>query len=184
MWFRWILVMTVVASLVACGSPTPTAAEYAEEIEDLVQEMAQRFQDADTTWEAQEPDLDGALAYWEERLDIRHDFLSDLEDVAYPPEVADMHESSLAIFTRITAADEAIAALVETYDDVTEHRPWLDTPEGRASLAVLDEVYEFCRESQAEFDATSDREDLAGVPWLPPEMSRTIKVAFGCPPSD
>ena len=89
-----------------------------------------------------------------------------------------------ARFRRITAADVAIADLVEGYDDITEHRPWLDTPEGQASLAVLEEVYAFCRASQAEFDATDDREDLEDVPWLPPEMSEVIKVAFGCPPPE
>jgi hypothetical protein len=170
--------------LAACGDSPPTAAEYAEEIEELVGEMEARFLDADTEWEAKTPSLDEALAYWDERLEIRYDFLGELEDMAYPPEVAGMHAESLEIFRRITAADEAIAASVRTYDSVTEHRPWLDTPEGQASLAVLEEVYAFCRASQAEFDATGDREDLEEVPWLPPEMSRTIKVAFGCPPAE
>ena len=170
--------------LAACSTPTLTVTEYADEIEDLVGSMEARFASADADWEAQQPSLEGAIAYWDERLDIRTDFLSDLEDIAYPPEVTEMHETSLALFRRITAADVAIAESVEQYDDISEHRPWLTTPEGQASLAVLDEVYEFCRSSQAEFDATSEREDLEGLPWLPPEMSEVIKVAFGCPPQD
>ena len=176
------LVFICLVGLAACGDSPPTAAEYAEEIEELVGEMEARFASADAEWETQTPSLDGALAYWEERLDIRVDFLDDLEDMEYPPEVAAMHAESLAIFRRITAADEAIAESVRAYDTVTEHRPWLDTPEGQASLAVLEEVFAFCRASQAEFDATGEREDLEDVPWLPPEMSQTIKVAFGCPP--
>jgi hypothetical protein len=178
----WLLSICLLA-LCACSSPTLTAAEYAEEIEALVTDMEARFAEADAAWESQAPNLDGALAYWDERLDIRSDFLDDLEDMEYPPEVAGMHEESLEIFRRITAADEAIAKSVREYDDIAQHRPWLDTPEGQASLAVLDEVYAFCRASQAEFDATQDREGLEDVPWLPPEMTEVIKVAFGCPPA-
>ena len=177
----WLLICLL--GLAACSSPVPTAAEYADDIEELVQDMEGRFAAADAEWEAQAPSIAGALAYWDERLDIRSDFLDELEDMEYPPEVAGMHAESLDIFRRITAADEAIAESVRGYDEVTEHRPWLDTPEGQASLAVLEEVYAFCRESQAEFDATDQREDLEDVPWLPPEMTRVIKVAFGCPPA-
>ena len=179
----WLLLVCLLA-LAACSSSTPTAAEYAEEIEVLVSDMEARFAEADAEWESQTPTLDGAVAYWDERLDIRADFLDDLEDMEYPPEVAAMHEESLEIFRRITTADEAIADSVEEYDGITQHRPWLDTPEGQASLAVLDEVFAFCRASQAEFDATRDREDLEDVPWLPPEMTEVIKVAFGCPPAE
>ena len=181
---RWWWPLICLLGLAACSSSTPTVAEYAEEIEELVADMEARFAEADAAWEAQTPSLDDALAYWDERLDIRSDFLSDLEDVEYPPEVAEMHESSLELFRRITAADVAIAESVQFYDDVTEHRQWRDTPEGQASLAILEEVYEFCRTSQADFDATSGREGLEDVPWLPPEMSQVIKVAFGCPPAD
>jgi hypothetical protein len=174
----------VLVGLSACSAPTLTVPEYADEIEDLVAVMEERFAEADADWEGQQPSLEGAIAYWDERLDIRNDFLSDLEEIPYPPEVEAMHETSLELFRRITAADVAIAESVEEYGDVTEHRPWLATEEGQASLAILAEVYEFCRSSQAEFDATSDRQDLEDVPWLPPEMSEVIKVAFGCPPQD
>ena len=184
---RWLLILLVglaLPGLSSCGSPTPTAAEYADEIEDLVGDMEERFAAADAAWEAETPSLDGALAYWDERLDIREDFIDDLEEMRYPPEVADMHDAALEVFRRITAADVAIAESVRAYPEVTEHRPWLDTPEGQASLAVLEDVFAFCRESQAEFDATTEREGLEDVPWLPSEMSQVIKVAFGCPPAE
>ena len=87
------------------------------------------------------------------------------------------------MFSRITTADERLAARVAEYEAVTEHRQWLDTPEGQESLAVLDEVYAFCRSSQAEYDVTSERGDLADAPWVPAEMKEIVSVAFGCPPS-
>jgi hypothetical protein len=58
----------------------------------------------------------------------------------------------------------------------------VNTAEGQAAEAVLEEVFAFCRASQAEFDATEERESLEDVPWLPPEMTEIVKVAFGCPP--
>ena len=58
----------------------------------------------------------------------------------------------------------------------------MDTPEGQAADAVLEEVFAFCRASQAEFDATEDREALEDAAWVPSEMKEVVKVAFGCPP--
>lgn len=170
--------------LVACGRGTITVTEYAGEIETVVHEMAERFETIDADWEAQTPTLDGALGYWQDRLEIRHWFLDEIRDVNPPEGIAAMHEDSLDVFTRITEADEALAARVATLDEISEHRQWLELPEGQASLAVLEEVYEFCRTSQSEFDATEDRAALEGVPWVPPQMKEIVKVAFGCPPQD
>jgi hypothetical protein len=65
---------------------------------------------------------------------------------------------------------------------VTEHWQWVETPEGQAADAVLEEVFAFCRASQAEFDATEVREALEDAAWVPSEMKEVVKVAFGCPP--
>ena len=93
-----------------------------------------------------------------------------------------MHELSIDIFTRITAADQAIADRVAEQSTVTDHWGWVDTPEGRASDAILDEVYEFCRVSQRGFDATQARGAFVDLPWVPSEMTEVVSVAFGCPP--
>ena len=177
------IVGALAVGLVACGGGGMSASEYAETIEASVDRMEARFAAADAAWEAEEPSLQGALRYWEERLDIRTDFLEDIEALDPPQEVADMHEASLVVFNRITRADVALAARVAEYEEVSDHRQWLDTAEGQASLAVLEDVYEFCRSSQGELDATQDREALADVRWLPTEMRQVIKVAFGCPAS-
>ncbi len=147
----------------------------------MVSEMETDFARIDTAWEAEPATLQGALDYWDQRLRIRNEFLDGITDLEPPPEIAGTHAASLEIFGRITAADEALASRVAEYDQVTEHRQWLDTPEGAASLAILDEVFAFCRLSQEEFDATTDREGLHDAPWVPPEMKETVKVAFGCP---
>jgi hypothetical protein len=88
------------------------------------------------------------------------------------------------VFGRITAADETLAERVKTFETIDDHWQWVDTPEGQASDALLEEVYAFCRASQADYDATKDREALKDVPWIPSEMSEVVSVAFGCPPAE
>ena len=178
----WWLVVGSVVGLTACGGGELSVTAYAETIEESVEAMEAEFAEADAKWEAEPPSLEGALRYWDERLEIREGFLESIEGLQPPPEVADMHAESLSVFRRITEADFALAARVAEYTDVSSHRQWLETPEGQASLAVLEDVYAFCRSSQDELDATADREALDSVPWLPPEMSEVVKVAFGCPP--
>lgn len=168
--------------LTACGGKTLTVPEYAVEVEQLVAEMEAQFVSLDADWEAQAPTVDGARSYWDRRLEIRHDFLEHIRDLDAPDGIAAQHDAALDVFDRITAADEALAARVATFDTVSEHWQWVDTPEGQAADAVLEDVYEFCRASQAEYDATAERESLEDVPWVPPEMKEAIKVAFGCPP--
>ena len=170
--------------LVACGGNSLTVSEYAAEAEDLVAAMGSQFASLDREWEAQPPTAEGARDYWRRRLAIRAEFLDGVEDLDPPDAVADQHAAALDVFTRITEADEALADRVATFETVTEHWQWVDTPEGRAADAVLEEVYAFCRASQAEYDATGDREPLEDVGWIPGEMSEVVKVAFGCPPQE
>lgn len=176
------LIAAMALLLVSCGSDDLTVTEYAHEIETVVHEMGDRFEALDGGWEAQRPSREGATEYWHGRMEIRDWFLERIHEISPPDELIAMHDDSIALFTKITAADEALAARVATMDEITDHRQWLETPEGQASRSVLEEVYAFCRSSQSEFDATEDRAALEGVPWVPPEMKEIVKVAFGCPP--
>jgi len=177
--WAWTFLTVVLA---ACGGGTLTPSEYAEQAERLVAEMTSQFASLDAEWESQVPTVDGARDYWERRLEIRTEFLEGVRDLKASEGVAAQHEAALDVFERITAADEALAARAATFDSVTEHWQWVDTPEGQAAEAVLEDVYAFCRASQDEFDATAGRESLEDVPWVPPDMKQAIKVAFGCPP--
>jgi len=171
----------IVVFLVAgCWSGPMTITEYADGAETLVADMEDRFASIDAAWEAREPTLEGALRYWEERLMIRHDFLTGVRGLDPPESIADIHEAALDIFARITAADEKLAASVATYDEVTDHWQWVDTPEGMATDDILEEIFAFCRSSQDEFDATEQGEAFEDTPWVP---ARVVKVAFGCPPN-
>ena len=168
--------------LMACGGGSLSLTEYAGEVEKLVAVMEADFESLDTEWESQSPTVEGARSYWDGRLEVRADFLEGVRDLDPPDTAAEQHAEALDVFGRITDADEALAARVATLETITEHWQWVDTPEGRAAQAVLEEVFAFCRASQAEFDATEGGEALADVPWLPSAMSEVVSVAFGCPP--
>ena len=178
---RWFVIgLMVVAS---CGGGSLTVSEYADAAEDLVAEMVDGFASIDATWESEAPTVEGARRYWDARLQIRHDFLDGVEGLDPPEGVVDMHATALDLFGRMTAADEALAARVATFETIEGHRSWLDTPEGMESLAVLEDVFAFCRASQTTFDASGGpRETMAGAAWLPSELTERISVAFGCPP--
>ena len=166
----------------ACGGGDRlTLVEYAGQVEGVVASMEADFVALDREWESQPPSLEGARSYFDRRLEIREDFLDAIEGLDPPSEVGNMHETSVDLFSRITDADVALAERVDQYETVTEHRQWRDTPEAQASLRVLEEVYAFCRESQAAFDATQDPQLVQGSAWVRPEVREVVAVAFGCP---
>lgn len=166
----------------ACGNEPLTVTEYAGAVEEYVAEMGASFAEIDSRWESEPATRQRALAYWEDRMEIREDFLAKINNLDAPDEIAGSHATALDVFQRITEADRALAERVAEYETITDHDQWLDTPEAAASLAVLEDVYDFCRLSQEEFDATRERQGLSDAPWLPAEMKETVKVAFGCPP--
>lgn len=65
----------LVMILASCGGAGLTVSEYAAEAEELVGVMEVRFASLDAEWESQAPTLEGALSYWETRLQIREEFL-------------------------------------------------------------------------------------------------------------
>ncbi len=170
-------------ALGACGSGEMTITEYATEVEALVGDMTARFAGIDAEWTSQPPSVARAQEYWEARLEIRNDFLDGIGQLRPPEAVIDQHEAALAVFQRMTDADVALRDVVDEYDFIDDHWQWVDTPEGRAADAVLEDVFAFCRASQEEFDATEERESFEEMPWLPAQMKEVVRVAFGCPPS-
>lgn len=177
------IVLGLVLMLTACGAGELSLTEYASEVETLVAEMELRFSEIDAEWVSQSPNVARAQEYWDDRIDIRDDFLESIRKLRPPEEVLDQHDAAIDVFGRINDADTALRARVDQYTTIDEHWQWVDTPEGRAADAVLEEVFAFCRASQEEFDATQERESFDEMPWLPSEMKEVVRVAFGCPPS-
>lgn len=181
---RLCLAIVGFTAVTSCGGGPLTVSEYAQAAERLVGQMEDRFASIDAAWEAEVPSVEGARRYWEARLDIRHDFLDGIGELDPPDGVADMHAAAVDLFGRATVVDEAIAARVADFETIETHWGWNDTPEGRRSLALLEDVFAFCRASQTAFDASGGpRETMADMPWLPSDMTERVAVAFGCPPA-
>ena len=173
----------VLVVMAGCGGGSLTVTEYAQQAEELVGEMVVDFATLDAAWEAEEPSVEGAARYWDGRLAVRREFLDGVRALDPPGAVIDQHMAALDVFSRITAADEALAVRAAGFETVTDHWQWVDTPEGEAADALLAEVFAFCRASQAAYDSTEDREGLQDVPWVPSDVTEVVSVAFGCPPA-
>ncbi len=170
--------------LVACGGGGHSLEEFAVQSEGLVKVLMAQLDTLDAEWESQAPTLEGAQTYWERRLQARVEFLEGIQALDPPEQVVDLHETALDIFSRVNAAEQALAARVVTLDfeGVTDHGPWWDTPEGRAARAVDAEGIAICHAAQGQFDATQESEMFSDMAWLPSELSEVVQVAFPCPP--
>jgi hypothetical protein len=175
------VVVSLALILVACGGGGLTLSEYAAQSEELVTTLITRIDLLDAEWESQIPTVDGARTYWDQRLEARVEFRKGIQALDPPDEVADFHDMTLDLFSRFTAAEEALAARVATFETATSHAEWWDTPEGRAAQAIDDEAVVICHAAQAELDATEGRDVFSDVPWIPSEMKDVVRVAFGCP---
>jgi hypothetical protein len=181
---RALLISLLAIALAACGSGELSLTDYAAEVESMVAEMESRFATIDAEWESEPPTVERASDYWDDRLEIRNDFLEFVEALNPPEEIVEMHRAAIEVFTRITDADVALSVRAAEYETLESHWQWADTPEGQAADAVLADVFAFCRDSQDEFDATREREELEELAWIPAEMKEVVRVAFGCPPAD
>jgi hypothetical protein len=176
--------LVVVALIVgACGGGRLTMSEYAAQAEDLTTEIIERIAALDAEWESQVPTAAGAQTYWEHRLEARVEFQEGFQALDPPEQAIESHEAALAFFSRLTAAERALAARAVTLDfeEATDHGLWWNTPEGRAALTADAEAIAICQAGQEEFDETQHREVFADTPWIPPEMKEVVQVALGCP---
>ena len=76
-------------------------------------------------------------------------------------------------------AEAALADYVSGLEPGADVGDLWATPLGVAARAADAESIELCLAAQSELD-TSKRSELAGVPWIPPELKEVVVVAFGC----
>lgn len=167
--------------IASCGGGRMSLAEYGEQSEVLTVDVIERLYAADAEWESQPPSLERAQAYWDTRLTARTEFLEGIKGFNPPQDLAEFHQGAVDLVTRLVAAEQAMADQAATYETVTDHWQWWDTPEGQTARALDNEIIAICHVAQAEFDATEDREEFRDTPWVPPELKEVIRVAFSCP---
>lgn len=164
-------------ALSACGGES-SLTEYATELEAAVTEMNGQLDDLDAEL-SETTDIEQVKRYAEERVTARYAFVRFLETLDPPSNVSDLHDAALGIMGRVADAESALADYVSEVNSLTEIEDFWSTPLGIAARSADAEAIELCLAAQAELD-TTERSDLAGVPWIPPELKEVVEVAFGC----
>jgi hypothetical protein len=117
--------------------------------------------------------------YARERVAARYAFVKILEELRPSSEVGELHAAAEDIVGRLVDAEAALADYVSDLEPGADVGDLWATPLGRAARAADEETIELCLAAQSELD-TSERSELAGVPWIPPELKEVVSVAFGC----
>ena len=178
MYRRFVLILVVAVGVSSCAGG-PSLAEYAEQVEHLVNEMNQRRDDA-VREEPSPPTVEGARALWAELADSRWDFVDALGSLGPPESAADFHRAALDLVTRLAEAETTIADRAASIDTMEEMLALASGPEAQAFVELDAEATEFCRAAQAQMDATSSAEAFADLPFIPREMQEVVVVAFRC----
>lgn len=176
---RWLVAATLLSTVVlsACAGE-PSLADYAGELESAVNEMNARLDELDAELQ-DDGDLAEIREYARERVAARYAFVEILNDLEPPSDVSELHTAAEGIVARLADAEAALADYVNELEPGTDVGDLWDTPLGVAARAADEEAIELCLAAQSELD-TTERGELAGVPWIPPELKEVVVVAFGC----
>ena len=164
----------------SCGGGSLTMTEYSGQGTAVTVEVEERIAALDDELAAQPASIEGALSYWERRMEARTRSLEGLEALDPPSALTDLHDAGLVLYERLIAAEEALAQRVSSSETVTGPDQWWDTTEGEAVQAVDEEILEFCLAFQDRYDATIERLIASDVPWIPSEMKEIVRIDIGC----
>jgi hypothetical protein len=179
MW-RISIAVCLALSVAACGSHRLSLEEFAAQSEMLITDLNLRIDTLDSEWESQAPAPEGARTYWDGRLEARADFLEGLQALSPPRDQDDLFEEVLDLVERFTAAEEALAARVATFETIDEHWTFWDNPEGQAALALNAEVVAVCHVAQGQIDATQRMSAFSELAWMPSDVREVVEVVLGC----
>ncbi len=169
---------TVVVLLVAACSAALSLTEYAEGLEAAGAEASIRFDAVVVTLNAPDATLPEVRAAVREAAVIGNELHAALEALDPPDELDDLHAALLDSHSDVVTAQEDWAASADAAQSVAE---LLQSPEAQAAQSANEAALVACGRIQAAFDATTQREVFADVPWLPSELAESIEVATGCP---
>jgi len=164
-------------ALSACGGGL-SLTDYAGELESAVTEMNGRLDELDAQL-SETGDLEEIKEYARERVAARYTFVAVLDELEPRSEVSDLHTAAEGIIDRLADAEAALADYVDGLESGMDVGDAWATPLGLAARAADEESIELCLAAQSELD-TTERSDLAEVPWIPPELKEVVVVAFGC----
>ena len=177
---RFISSTLLILLLTACGGGTPSLAEYNEQGMALVSVMEERLYELDAEWDSQTATVEDVRIYWDRRIDAYETAVEGLEALEPAGEAAELHRTGMELFSKLFAAESALAVRVASFETVTGPEQWWNTAEGTAVGAVEEEIYSFCLLFQAMYDATVERLVVSDVPWIPSELKEIVEVDIGC----
>jgi hypothetical protein len=167
--------------LVSCGGGgNLSLAEYNTEGMALGAAMEERIYVLDAEWDSQTATVEDVRTYWDQRIEAYETALGGFEALEPAAGVAELHRTGMELFTKLVAAESALAVRVISSDTATVPDQWWDTAEGEAVSAVEGEIYSFCLVFQAMYDRTVERIALSDVPWIPAQMKEIVQVDIGC----
>jgi hypothetical protein len=166
--------------LASCGGGNLSLAEYNTEGLALGAAMEERIYVLDVEWNSQTATVEDVRTYWDQRIEAYETALEGFEALEPAGEAAELHRTGMELFTRLVAAESALATRVTSSDTVTTPEQWWDTAEGEAVGVVEEEIYSFCLVFQAMYDRTVERIALSDVPWIPADLKEVVQVDIGC----
>ena len=177
---RFISSTLLILLLTACGGGTLSLTEYNEQGMALVSVMEERLYELDAEWDSQTATVEDVRIYWDRRIDAYETAVEGLEALEPAGEAAELHRTGMELFSKLVAAESALAVRVASFETVTGPEQWWNTAEGTAVGAVEEEIYSFCLLFQAMYDATVERLVVSDVPWIPSELKEIVEVDIGC----
>lgn len=166
--------------LASCGGGGLTLAEYNEQGMALGAVMEERIDALDAAWDTQTATLEDVRTYWDRRIDAYETALEGFQALEPTRDAANLHRTGVEMFTKLVAAEKALAARVASFETKTGPEQWWDTAEGADVVEVAEEIYSFCLVFQEMYDATLERVIVSEVPWIPSEMKEIVQVDIGC----
>ena len=178
---RRIMAVVLLGLLLAsCGGGSLSLAEYNEQGMALGTVMEERIYALDAAWDSQTATEEDARTYWDRRIEAYETALEGFQGLEPGREAAELHRAGMDLFTKLVAAEKALAVRVASFETVTGPEQWWNTAEGTAVGAVEEEIYSFCLLFQAMYDATVERLVVSDVPWIPSELKEIVEVDIGC----
>ena len=135
------MAVVILGLLVAsCGDGGLSLAEYNEQGMALATIMEERISALDAAWDSDTATVDDVRMHWDQRIAAYDAGLEGFLALEPSGEVAELHRTGMELFTKLVAAESAVADRVASFETVTGPEQWWATAEGAAVRAAEEEI--------------------------------------------
>jgi hypothetical protein len=166
-------------AVAACGGSMSTT-EYVDSLNDLVATAAPDLQVSLAAYEQiADPTMADWITFIDREVAIRRVFDEGFEALDPPDSIAEVHQVLDDALDRGVAATERLAGVADTVSSPEEAE---QTPEfAEYQAANSDGSTRVCRDAQTKLDeVAASREVFGDTPWIPTELTRTVRAVLGC----